>query len=136
MTEDTVRTVDATIAGRRSVRAFLPTPVPREVVTAILDIAARAPSGVNTQPWKVHVLTGGALKALSDAIVAAYNDPQAAAEHVADFNSYPDEWASPYIERRRRVGSFTGCSASRRATRPGCTRRCGATTSSSARPWG
>ena len=104
MIEDMVRAVDATIAGRRSVRAFLPTPVAREVVTAILDVAARAPSGVNTQPWKVHVLTGAALKALSDAIVAVYDDPAVAKEHAPDFNSYPDDWTSPYVDRRRRVG--------------------------------
>ena len=104
MIKDTVHAVDATIAGRRSMRAFLPTPVPREVVTAILDVAARAPSGVNTQPWKVHVLTGGARRSLSDAIVAVYDDPEASAGHAADFNSYPDKWTSPYVDRRRRVG--------------------------------
>ena len=102
--EDTTRVVDATIAGRRSVRAFLPAPVPREVVTAILDVAARAPSGVNVQPWKVHVLTGDARRALSDAIMAEFDNPAAAAGHEADFNSYPDEWTAPYVERRRRVG--------------------------------
>jgi len=101
---DTVRAVDATIAGRRSVRSFLPDPVPRDVVAGILDVAARAPSGVNTQPWKVHVLTGPALKALSEAIIAVFDDPVASEQHVADFNSYPDEWVSPYVDRRRQVG--------------------------------
>ena len=99
-----MRAVDATIAARRSVRAFLPDPVPHDVVAAILDVAARAPSGVNTQPWKVHVLTGGALAALSRAIVAAFDDPATAREHVPEFNSYPDEWTAPYIDRRRKVG--------------------------------
>jgi len=101
---DTVRAVDATIAGRRSVRAFLPDPVPHDVVAGILDVAARAPSGVNTQPCKVHVLTGPALKALSEAIIAVFDDPAASEQHVADFNSYPDEWVSPYVDRRRQVG--------------------------------
>jgi len=101
---DTVRAVDATIAARRSVRAFLPDPVPHDVVAGILDVAARAPSGVNTQPWKVHVLTGPALKALSEAIIAVFDDPAASEQHVADFNSYPDEWVSPYVDRRRQVG--------------------------------
>ena len=104
MDEETARAVDATIAARRSVRAFLPTPVPRDVITAILDVAARAPSGVNTQPWKVHVLTGAALRGLSDAILAVFDDPASAKEHVPDFQSYPDEWTAPYIDRRRRVG--------------------------------
>ena len=104
MTERTVQEVDAAIETRRSVRAFLPTPVPREVVTAILDVAARAPSGVNVQPWKVHVLTGEARRALSDAIMAEFDDPAAAAGHEAAVHAYPDEWTAPYIERRRRVG--------------------------------
>ena len=55
--------VDAAITSRRSIRAFLPTPVAREDVESILDVAARAPSGTNTQTWKVYVLTGGALGA-------------------------------------------------------------------------
>ena len=101
---DTVRAVDAVIASRRSIRGFLPDPVPPDVIAEILDVAARAPSGVNAQPWKVHVLTGPALTALSEAIVGVYDDPAAAAEHVADFNSYPEAWVAPYIDRRRKVG--------------------------------
>ncbi len=101
---ETTRAVDATIAGRRSIRAFLPDPVPVEVVAAILDLAARAPSGTNTQPWKVHVLTGAARRALSAAILAAFDDPAMEGQHTAEFNSYPDEWMSPYIDRRRRIG--------------------------------
>ena len=50
--------VDQVIRDRRSVRAFLPTPVPRSDIEAILEIAARAPSGTNTQPWQVYVLQG------------------------------------------------------------------------------
>ena len=46
------------MAGRRSTRAFRPDPVPRETVERILALAARAPSGSNIQPWKVHVLAG------------------------------------------------------------------------------
>jgi nitroreductase len=45
--------VDAAITSRRSIRAYLPTPVAREDIEAILEVAARAPSGTNTQPWKV-----------------------------------------------------------------------------------
>ena len=104
MSEDTVRAVDSTIAARRSVRAFLPDPVPHEMVAAILDVAARAPSGVNTQPWKVHVLTGGALASLSRAIIDAFDDPAVSKEHAPEFNSYPDEWTAPYVDRRRKVG--------------------------------
>ena len=50
--------VDAAITSRRSIRAFLPTPVPREDIEAILEDAARPPSGTNTQPWQVYEVTG------------------------------------------------------------------------------
>ena len=96
--------VDAAITSRRSVRAFLPTPVPEATVREILEVAARAPSGTNIQPWKVHVLTGAARRRLSDAILAAYNDPAERAQHSEEYDYYPREWVSPYIDRRRKIG--------------------------------
>jgi len=96
--------VDAAIASRRSVRGFLPTPVPREVVEDILRVASRAPSGTNTQPWKVTVLSGAAKTTLSAKIRAVYDDPAALATHHEEYSYYPSEWASPFIERRRKVG--------------------------------
>ena len=96
--------VDFAITSRRSIRAFLPAPVAREEVEAILDAARRAPSGTNTQPWKVHVLTGAAKARLSAAIRAAYDDPAQAATHADEWDYYPREWVSPYVDRRRKVG--------------------------------
>ena len=96
--------VDAAITSRRSIRAFLPTPVARADIEAILAVAARAPSGTNTQPWKVHVLTGAAKERLSAAILAAYADPEQAKAHTEEYAYYPREWISPFIERRRKVG--------------------------------
>jgi nitroreductase len=96
--------VDAAITSRRSIRAFLPTPVPEATVREILEVAARAPSGTNTQPWLVHVLAGAARERLSAAIVAAYDDPAERASHVEEYDYYPREWISPYIDRRRKVG--------------------------------
>lgn len=98
------RAVDAAITSRRSIRAFLPTPVAREDVEAILEVAARAPSGTNTQPWKVHVLTGAAKARLSDRILAAYADPAQNREHVEEYAYYPREWVSPFVDRRRKLG--------------------------------
>jgi nitroreductase len=98
------RAVDAAITSRRSIRAYLETPVAREDIEAILEVAARAPSGTNTQPWKVHVLTGGAKARLSDRILAAYADPAQNREHVEEYAYYPREWVSPFVDRRRKVG--------------------------------
>jgi nitroreductase len=96
--------VDAAITSRRSIRAFLPDPVAHEDIERILDVAARAPSGTNTQPWKVSVLTGAAKTRLSDAILAVHQDPAVASAHTEEYAYYPREWVSPYIDRRRKVG--------------------------------
>jgi len=96
--------VDAAITTRRSIRAFLPTPVPEATVREILAVASRAPSGTNTQPWKVHVLMGAARRRLGDAVLAAYDDPAERATHTEEYDYYPREWTSPYIDRRRKVG--------------------------------
>lgn len=96
--------VDAAITSRRSIRAFLDKPVERDEIARILDVAARAPSGTNTQPWKVYVLTGAARERLSNAILAVNADPEQAREHTEEYAYYPREWTSPYIDRRRKVG--------------------------------
>ena len=99
-----IAAAEAAIATRRSVRAFLPTPVPRATVERILAVASRAPSGTNTQPWKVYVLTGEPLRSLSRRLVAAYDDPEESARHSEEYPYYPTEWVSPYIDRRRKIG--------------------------------
>jgi len=96
--------VDAAITSRRSIRAFLDKPVAREDLERILEVAARAPSGTNTQPWKVYVLTGQARQDLSDAILAVHADPEQSRQHTEEYAYYPREWVSPFIDRRRKVG--------------------------------
>ena len=96
--------VHEALVSRRSIRAFLPEPVPRAVLEAILADASRAPSGTNTQPWQVYVLTGDALASLSKQLAAAYDDPAERALHTEEYAYYPTEWQSPFIERRRKVG--------------------------------
>jgi nitroreductase len=96
--------VDAAITSRRSIRAYLPQPVPRAEIEHILQVAGRAPSGTNTQPWKVYVLEGERKQALSDAILALHNDPEQARLHTEEYAYYPREWVSPFIDRRRKVG--------------------------------
>lgn len=102
--EKTNNPVEEAISSRRSIRAFLPTPVPQQTIENILDTAARAPSGTNIQPWKTYVLTGDSLAGLSRAILKVYNDPESAKDHTEEYAYYPQEWVSPYIERRRKIG--------------------------------
>jgi nitroreductase len=103
-TPEQIAIVDAAITSRRSVRAFLQTPISREAIEEILAVSSRAPSGTNTQPWRVYVLTGQTKVALSRKILAAYNDPAQRALHTEEYAYYPTEWRSPYIDRRRKVG--------------------------------
>ncbi|MBU3657546.1 MAG: nitroreductase [Rhodocyclaceae bacterium] len=96
--------IDRAIASRRSVRAFLDTPVDLATVRDILQVASRAPSGTNTQPWKVYVLTGEAKQRLSQEIVETFLHPEKAAEHHEEYDYYPSKWIEPFIGRRRKVG--------------------------------
>lgn len=99
-----VELVDQAITSRRSIRAFLPTPVAREDIEAILDVARRAPSGSNTQPWKVYVLTGESKARLSESVLAAYDHPEVDTQHREEYPYYPRTWVDPYQSRRRKVG--------------------------------
>ena len=58
------------IRARKSVRDFKPDPVPKEVLKKILEVAIRAPSAMNTQPWEFAVIAGDALKRIKEANVA------------------------------------------------------------------
>lgn len=100
--------VEAAITGRMSARAFSPKPVPRDLIQRLLDIASRAPSGTNTQPWKVYVLQGASKDALVSQVCAAHDairdNPALAAEYQEAYDYYPKQWISPYIDRRRENG--------------------------------
>ena len=103
-TPEQTAAIDDAITTRHSMRAFLPTEVPRGLIEDLLQVAARAPSGTNTQPWQVHVLMGTAKARLSERIMAAYDDPEELSTHSEEYAYYPRQWASPYVDRRRKVG--------------------------------
>ena len=69
--------VDAAITSRMAVRAFTAQAVPRETIAEVLQVASRAPSGTNTQPWKVYVLQGASRDALVNKVCAAHDAIQA-----------------------------------------------------------
>jgi nitroreductase len=50
------------IKTRKSIRSYKPDPIPREIIREILEIASRAPSAMNTQPWEFTVITGEVLE--------------------------------------------------------------------------
>ena len=100
--------VDGAILSRRSIRAFTSQPVAKEVVAELLAVASRAPSGTNTQPWKVYVLQGASRTELADKVCAVHDairsNPSLAAEYQEEYDYYPQKWVSPYIDRRRENG--------------------------------
>ena len=102
------KSVDAAIQSRFSARAFLSTPVPRETIETILQVASRAASGTNTQPWKTYVLQGASRDGLVEKVCAAHDalrdNPALAAQYKEEYDYYPEKWVSPYIDRRRENG--------------------------------
>ena len=104
LNSETQRIVDETIKSRRSIRAYLPALVNRLDIEQILAVASRAPSGTNTQPWKAYVMTGKPLATMTREIVSAFLNPQPEQTYKEEYAYYPTEWASPYKDRRRKVG--------------------------------
>ena len=104
----TTISVDEAITSRMAVRAFTQQAVPRQTLEELLQVASRAPSGTNTQPWKVYVVQGASRNALVDKVCAVHDairdNPALAAEYQEQYDYYPAQWFSPYIDRRRENG--------------------------------
>lgn len=91
----------AALANRHSTRAFDPgRKVEPALVERLLDLAARAPSGSNIQPWRAEVVTGPARDRLAQAMEAAF----LAGEGANEWPYYPEQWREPYLARRRELG--------------------------------
>ena len=101
-------TIQQAMDSRMSARAFTQQAVTQEVITDILHMASRAPSGTNTQPWKVYVVQGESRNSLVTKVCAAHDEIRAHPEKAADYREaydyYPEKWVSPYIDRRRENG--------------------------------
>ena len=92
------------VATRYSCRAFLPTPVPLDIVRDVLDRASRAPSGGNLQPWLVHALAGERLEALKAQLRPRFAKELPRGEG-AEYQVYPVDLKEPYYGRRARVAT-------------------------------
>jgi nitroreductase len=105
---DAMNSVDGAITSRMSARAFIQQAVPRALLEQILEVSSRAPSGTNTQPWKVYVLQGASRDSLVDKVCAAHDairaNPELAANYKEEYDYYPTKWISPFIDRRRENG--------------------------------
>jgi len=94
--------VEDAITSRRSVRRYLETPVPDDLIRQLLQVAGRAPSGSNIQPWHVYVLKGARKQALTEALLKAAD--AGPAPYAREYNYYPLEFTEPYLARRRACG--------------------------------
>ncbi|MBQ9725780.1 MAG: nitroreductase [Neisseriaceae bacterium] len=100
--------IDQIIRSRRSIRAFTSQAVDNELLKNILETASYAPSGTNTQPWKVYVVTGETKDKICNAVIEVVENtrknPELAEQYQETFRYYPTEWVSPFIDRRRQNG--------------------------------
>ncbi|MGR9045010.1 MAG: nitroreductase [Gammaproteobacteria bacterium] len=93
--------VSDALVKRKSTRAFLERAVEPEKVKRILAAARHAPSGVNTQPWQVAVVTGERKLKLQQRLEQAF---RTGVERKMDYPYYPEHWREPYRSRRKACG--------------------------------
>jgi len=93
--------VNDALTKRKSTRAFTAKAVDEALLRKILTAASHAPSGVNTQPWQVDVLSGEKKLSLQQKMEAAFRDGQ---KGKMDYAYYPDEWQAPFKDRRKECG--------------------------------
>jgi nitroreductase len=102
-TFDAASAIDEAITSRKSVRAFLPTPVDRAMVEKLLQLASRSASGSNIQPWRVRVFAGEVKERLTGAIIEAIAR-DGFEPYQREWNYYPVNWREPFLSRRRKIG--------------------------------
>jgi nitroreductase len=87
------------IGARRSVRRFLGDPIDQSTLAEILEIGTRAPSGLNIQPWHIHVVAGSVRDAISNAVV----DAAMLGRGQPDYEYVTEPLPEPYVTRRREL---------------------------------
>lgn len=101
-------TIDNIILNRNSVRCFTNKAVDKGMIFEILQIASKAPSGSNIQPWNVYVVGGAKRTEIIKAVCKAYDaileNEDLSKEYKESFDYYPKQWFHPYIQRRRANG--------------------------------
>jgi len=109
--------LDRTIRERRSVRGFLPRPVPRETLEEVLGLAQQAPSNCNVQPWRVYIASGNSLETLRAALVEAATtgaSPVMVTPIDEFLGGYRDKQVACAVELYSKMGIARGDRAGRR----------------------
>ncbi|MEE1865383.1 nitroreductase [Pseudomonas auratipiscis] len=81
------------VRHRRSMREFLSTPVPADLLQTVLQEAQQAPSNCNTQPWQVHIVSGQKRNELAAALMDADDAGNFTPDYYFDMSEYPDMYA-------------------------------------------
>ncbi len=89
------------IRQRKSIRAFQKRQVSRELIEGVIDTAKYSPSGANSQPWQVAVVTGQTKEKITSALIAAFRNRQS---EDRDYEYYPTKWHEPFKKRRIACG--------------------------------
>lgn len=100
VTESTFDTLQEVLANRYSCRAYQPEPVPRKIIEQMLLAAQRTASSCNTQPWRVHIVSGGARDQLAEQLYAEARDHP---REAGDFD-FPVRFVNEFRERRYTCG--------------------------------
>jgi nitroreductase len=93
-----MNTIEA-INSRRSTRAFLSKPIPKDILEAIFEAAARTPSWADSQPWEVFVATGETLRRIRDGYLQKYAEKTAGAPETPR----PTKWTQEALERQKQL---------------------------------
>lgn len=86
------------IKQRKTIRAFKPDPVPREILKKIMELAVRAPSASNMQPWEFTIVQGKKLEEIKKAFDEKSGEPA-----KFDFSVTSGQPSEPYLGRRKGV---------------------------------
>lgn len=110
-------TLDEVIRLRRSVRGYLPRPVPPETIRAVFEHAQWSPSNCNIQPWVPHVVSGARLRALGRAMIDAAGEQVPYAPDFEARSSYPGVYRERQVDAARRLYGAMGVARDDRAGR-------------------
>ncbi|MFY1709021.1 nitroreductase [Tritonibacter scottomollicae] len=99
MSNSALSELDQLLSTRHSCRGFRPDPVPRAVITQILDAACKVPSWCNAQPWGLTITSGAETDQLRTALIEAAT----AGDHEPDL-AFPTRYSGAYQARRRACG--------------------------------
>jgi nitroreductase len=97
--------VTEALKSRLSVRDFLPTPVPADVIRRVLATASRAPSGGNVQPWHIDVVAGAKMDELKALMQRRIGEvAQGGQPEAPEYDIYPKDLVAPYRDYRFKLG--------------------------------